>query len=97
MENKDDPSKKGEDKPDSQMQNEQISSSLVDDEDMEDEKKSNMLDADAVMETNSEANKEVAQIEIKKKDEHKEAIQVESAEAINKQKLKQLEEAKKKK
>ena len=70
MENKDDPNKKEDEKPDSQMQNEQIGSSLVDDEDMEDEKKSNMLDADAVMETNSDKNKEVAQIEIKKKDEN---------------------------
>jgi hypothetical protein len=52
------------------MQNEQMGSSLVDDEDMEDEKKSNMLDADAHMETNSDKNKEVAQIEIKKKDEN---------------------------
>jgi hypothetical protein len=37
---------------------------------MEDEKKSNMLDHDTVMETNSDKNKEVAQIEIKKKDEN---------------------------
>lgn len=47
---------------------------MVDDEDMEDEKKSTMLDGDAVMETNSDRNKEVAQIEIKKKDESQETV-----------------------
>lgn len=76
MENKDDPTKKPsqDEKPDSQMQNEQISSSLLNDEDMDDEAKekvmgSSLLDNDALMETSSEKNKEVAQIEIKKKDE----------------------------
>jgi hypothetical protein len=75
MENKDDPSKKNEEKPDSQMQNEQISSSLVNDEEMDDEatkvktQGSSLIDNDTIMETSTDKNKEVAKIEIRKKEQ----------------------------